>query len=173
MATLVSDLRAKLDREINVPGFEQLPDITNTQLDGYIKDGFWEARLLGLLTGYTQTDGTEFATPPGEVIYKTADDGDLEEQYQMLVVIIAALKLIRLKSLNLAVNLRAKSGPVEYEQQASATTLRAILQSMERRVEELKRNYSNLAGTGAFYYFDGEIQREYSIIQSLPELSAL
>ena len=78
MATLVSDLRAQLRRAVNVPGFAQLPDITNTELDGYIMDGFWEGRLLGLLGGYTQTDGTEFATPPGVVIYKISDDGDLE-----------------------------------------------------------------------------------------------
>lgn len=173
MATLVSDLRAQLRRAVNVPGFEQLPDITNSELDGYIMDGFWEARLLGLLGSYTQTDGTEFATPPGTVIKKISDDGDLEPQYQQMVVIIGALKLIRLKILNLAVNFKAVAGPVEYEQQASATTLRAILASMEGQVRELKASYSDLIGGGAFSYFDGELQRDSALIQGLGNLTVL
>ena len=170
MATLVSDLRAQLRREINIPGFEQLPDIGNTDLDGYIMDGFWEARLLGMLEDYTQTDGTEFATPAGAVIKKMADDGDLEQQYQMMVVIIAALKLIRMKILNLAVNFKAGAGPVEYEQQASATTLRAILSVLEGRVKELKAAYSDLTTASAFYYFDAELQRESALVQGLADL---
>lgn len=173
MATLVSDLRAQLQRAINIPGFEQLPDITNTELDGYIKDGFWEARLLGLLDGYTQTDGTELATPPGEVIKNISDDGDLEMQYQQMVITIGALKMLRLKILNLAINFSAKAGPVEYEQQASATTLRAILASMERQVEEMKALYSDLVGGGAFTYFDGELQRDQALIDGLGDLTVL
>lgn len=173
MATPISDIRDQLRREINVPGFEQLPDITATELDSYIKDGFWEARLLGLLDGYTQTDGTEFATPPGEVIKATADDGDLPEEYQMLVAIVGGLKLIRLKTLNLAVNYRAQAGPVEYEQQASATVLRAILSSMEARLEQLKRVYSDKISASAFNYFDGELQREASMLSNLPGLTVL
>lgn len=173
MATLVSDLRAQLRRAINVPGFAQLPDITSTELDGYIKDGFWEGRLLGLLDGYTQSDGTEFATPPGEVIYKSSDDGDLDMQFQQMVVLIASLKLIRLKILNLAINFKAKAGPVEYEQQASATTLRAILASMERQVAELKVLYSDLIGGGAFSYFDGELQRDQALLTGLGSLTVL
>lgn len=167
MATLVADLREALKREINVPGFAQLPNITNSQLDGYIADGFWEARLLGLLSGYTQTDGTEFATPPGAVIYKTADDSDLPPEYQVLVVIVAGLKLLRLKALNLAVSLRAHAGPVEYEQQVSATVLREILQSLERRMRELLLYHSELQGSSAFFYFDGELQRTSSMVQGL------
>lgn len=173
MATLVSDLRAQLRREINVPGFGQLPDITNPELDGYIMDGFWEARLLGLLDSYTQTDGTEFATPLGAVIKHTVDDGDLETQYQMLVVIIAGLKLLRLKIFSLAVNLRAHAGPVEYEAQASATVLRALLESLERRVNQLKALYSDLIGAGAFYYFDAELQRESSYLNNVASLQVI
>lgn len=162
MATLVSDLRAQLRREINVPGFAQLPDITNSELDGYIMDGFWEGRLLGLLGEYTQTDGTEMATPAGPIFKVTSDGGDLEPQYRVMIVMIAALKLLRLKLLSLAVNIRAQAGPVEYEQQASATVLRAILEALERRIAEIKGLYGTL-GDGAFYYFDAELQRDFSL----------
>lgn len=167
MATLVTDLRASLRREINVPGFGQLPDITNTELDGYISDGFWEVRLLGMLSDYTLTDGTEFATPPGPVIKATADDGDLPPQYQMLVVIDAGMRLIRLKALDLAQSITAKAGPVEYSRQISATVLRAILDSLQARLNELKAGYSELFVGGGFVYFDGELQREYSMLNGL------
>jgi hypothetical protein len=164
MATAVSDLREMLRREVNVPGFEQLPDITNTDLDNYVKDGFWEARLVGILEDYTQTDGTELATPvTGGVIKATADGGDLPTQFQMLVVIFAALRMMRLKLLTLAVNFSAKGGPVEYEQQASATTLRAILAVLEARVKELKELHSDDIGGGAFVYFDSVLQRNSSV----------
>lgn len=173
MATPVTDLRPVLRREINIPGFEQLPDIGNSELDGYIKDGFWEARLLGMLSTYTLTDGTEFATPTGDVIKKIADDGDLEPQYQVLVAIVAAMKMLRLKTLSLAVNLRAHAGPVEYEQQASATVLRAILESLSRRLNEIKTAYSSIIPAGALYYFDGELQRDRAILDGLADLTVL
>lgn len=169
MATLVSDLRDKLQREINLPGFEQVPDITSSQLDGYIKDGFWEIRLFGMLTAYTQTDGTEFATPVGEVIKQISDDGDLPEQFHVLVTIGAALKMLRMKILNLAVNFKAEAGPVSYEQQASATTLRAVLADLENRLQQLKVIYSDEVGGGVFTYFDSVLQREQSVLdQALP-----
>ena len=170
MATPVSDLRAMLSREINVPGFEQLPDITSSQLDGYIADGFWETRLLGMLESYTLTDGTELATPVGSIIKQASDDGDLPEQYQMLVVIVAGLKMLRLKALNLAVSFSAKAGPVEYEQQTSATVLRAILDSLESRLNELQASYSDLFA-GSMVYFDGVLQRERSLIDGLAVLT--
>lgn len=170
MATPVADLRVMLQREVNVPGFEQLPDITSSQLDGYISDGFWETRLLGMLESYTLTDGTEFATPTGAVIKAAANDGDLPSEYQMLVVIVAGMKLIRLKALNLAVNFTAEAGPVSYEQQTSATVLRAILDSLESRLNQLKATHSGLF-TGHVDYFDGALQRERAMIDGLAVLT--
>lgn len=163
MATLITDMRPVLTREINVPGFEQLPDITGTELDGYIKNGFWESRLLGMLEGYTQTDGTEFATPIGDCIKASADDGDLPEEFQLLVAIVAALTMLRLKIMALAINFSAEAGPVSYEQQASATVLRSILATLETRVNELAELYSDEYNS-VFVYFDSTLQRESSYL---------
>jgi hypothetical protein len=173
MATPVSDLRDQLDRELNIPGFEQLPDITTTELDGYILDGFWECRLLGMLDGYTVTDGTELATPIGDNIQAASDAGGLPEQYQMLVIILAGVRMVRLKVLNLAINFKAEAGPVSFEQQASATTLRAVLKSLEERLAQLKLVYSDSLSPGAMYYFDGTLQRAMSESQSLLELQVV
>ena len=167
MATPVLDLRDMLDRELNIPGFEQLPDITPPELDSYIMDGFWECRLLGMLDTYTITDGTELATPIGDNIQATSDAGDLPEQYQMLVVILAGVRMVRLKVLNLAVNFKAEAGPVSFEQQASATTLRAVLASLEDRLAQFKMVYSDTLSPGAMFYFDSTLQRAASEAQGL------
>lgn len=158
MATPVTDLVDALKREINVPGFEQLPDITSAELQGYILDGFWEGKLAGLMTAY---DVDMTANPPN---IEDSSGGDFPAHFQLMTVIIAGLRILRLKSMNLAVNLRAQAGPVEYEQQASATTIRAILDSLERRYAELRRLYSDLIGTGGFAYFDATLQRETAMI---------
>ena len=173
MATPVTELRDRLDREVNVPGFGQLPDITPSEMDGYIMDGFWECRLLGMLDSYTITDGTEFATPIGDNIQAVSDQGDLPEQYQMLVVILAGVRMVRLKVLNLAVNFKAEGGPVSYEQQASATTLRAVLASLEDRMRQLEAVYSTSLTPGAMYYFDSTMQRAVSESQGLLELQVV
>jgi len=161
MATPISDLRVILRREINVPGFEQLPDITNTELDGYISDAFWEARLMGMLDTYS-SDGTN--------IFATSDNGDLPEMYQQLVSIVAGIRMIRLKLFNLAINIRAQAGPTEFEQQASATTLRAIFKSMEDRLKALLSIYSDQLGATATYYFDSTLQRESAVVGGYMEL---
>ena len=174
MATPITDLRAQLSREINVPGVETLPDITNSQLDGYIADGFWETRLYGMLADYTLTDGTEFATPvTGGVIKKAADDDDLPEEYQQLVVIVAALRMLRMKILNLAINFKADGGPVSYEQQASATTLRAILATLQDRLNTLQELYSETLQGGAFQYFDSVLQRDASMMSNALEYTVI
>jgi len=172
MATPIPDLRDQLDRELNIPGFEQLPDITPAEMDGYILDGFWECRLLGMLDDYTVTDGTEFATPIGDNI-QSGSTGDLPEQYQMLVIILAGVRMVRLKVLNLAVNFKAEAGPVSFEQQASATTLRAVLASLEQRLAQLKLVYSDSLSPGAMYYFDGTLQRASSEAQGLLTLQVV
>lgn len=174
MATTISSMRPLLQREINIPGFPQLPDITNSELDGYIKDGFWHLRLKGMLDEYSQDDGSGLAVPPGEdVIYLTSDEGPLADEFQRLVAFSAAFRLVRLKVLNLAINFTAQAGPVSYEQQASATTLRAILESLERELAQFAELYSDKLGKVGFHYWDGMWQAEISEILDIPYLSAL
>ena len=83
----------------------------------------------------------------------------------MMVVIFAGARMISLKILNLAINFTAKAGPVEYEQQASATTLRAVLAILEKRLAELKVMYSDSFTPGALAYMDGTLQRAASEVQ--------
>jgi hypothetical protein len=165
-------MRPILSRTINVPGFEQLPDITNTELDGYIKDGFWNLRLRSILEEYTQDDGTGLTPPLAEdAIYLVSNEGPLPEDLQRMVCLSGGFIMLRLKVLNLAINFTAKAGPVEFEQQASATTLRAILASLERELQELEELYSDELGKAGLHYWDGEAQAAASMLAGLPALT--
>lgn len=169
MATLITDLRDSLKREINPPGFEQFADISGSQLDGYLEDGFWEARLAGILSSYTMINGDDL-TPAGNATdryivvegstYPDDSTTDLPEHLEMLVVILAGFRLLRSKIMSLATNFRAQAGPVEYQQESSATVLRALLSSLQDRVKELKIIYSTEFSGAPLIYMDGVLQRE-------------
>jgi len=177
MATPLTEMIPMLSREINAPGAEQFPDFGGADYLGYLADGFWDARLYTMLTDWTLVDGADLGTPqPTGVNYITdqsTKEDDFPQQYQMLVVIVAGMRLIRNKILTLAINYKAVAGPVEYEQQASATTLRAILASLEDRLNELKVMYTDDFSPGSLVYFDGVLQRGYAELNDYLALTVL
>lgn len=171
MATALADLVPMIQREVNPPGMELFPDAGAGVMLGYLEDAFWDVRLSGMLEGWTVVAAADvaLATPPASGRHITdvsTKVKDLDRELQMLIVLFAGLRIVRLKIVNLAVNFKAKAGPVEYEQQASATTLRAVLDSLSRRVGELKLMYSENY-QGAFNLFDGELQRDYAVLNDL------
>ncbi len=177
VATPVQDLLPMFKREINAPGIELFPTASAGSLLGYIKDGFWDARLAETLAAYTialgeditpaQTTGTEYFTDSGLTNQK------FPEQFHMMVVLFGGFRMIRLKILNLSVNFKAEAGPVSYEQQASATTLRAVLDSMERRMKELRVMYSDAYFQEVFILMDGQSQATYSLLEGLADTQVL
>lgn len=175
MATALADLIPMLDRELNPLGAEQFQGISAAQRLGYLADGFWDAYLSGFMRKYTLVDGAELDPPrSGDYITDRATlTEDLPKQFHMLVVTVAGFRLLRLKILQLAVNFKAEAGPVSYEQQASATTLRAVLDSLTRRLDELKLLYSEEHAQGFFVLMDGQAQAEYAAIAGLAEQSVV
>jgi len=173
MATSIKSMIPSLDRTVNAPGAALYPTATASQKMGYLADGFWDARLAGTLSTYTIIDGDDLATPDSSTDYivdVSTELDSLPEEFQMMVVIFAGARMISIKILNLAINFTAKAGPVEYEQQASATTLRAVLAVLERRLAELKVMYSDSFTPGAFTYMDGTLQRAASEVQGYLQL---
>ncbi len=75
--------------------------------------------------------------------------------------------MIQRKAFDLAQNMRAHAGPLEYEKQVSATVLRELIKSLERRLNEYEVLYSELVSASAFYYMDGLAQSSYAIYNSL------
>lgn len=177
MSTAVQDLIPILNRELNPPGAELYTTMSAGQKIGYLVDGFWDARLSGTLSEYTAALGEDITPPETTGAYYFTDidasGGDFPEQYQMMVVIFAGFRLVRMKILQLAVNFKAVAGPAEYEQQASATTLRAVLKSLSDRIQELKGQYSEDFNQTAFILMDGQMQAEYSLLNNLAEFQVV
>lgn len=171
MATAITELIPMMTRELNAPGVEQLPDISAGQLVGYIEDGFWDIRLAGMLKSFVVVDGSVLtpaqATGSRWITDRASLTDDLEEQYWMMIVLSAGFRLLRLKIMNLAVNFKAEAGPVSYEQQASATVLRALLDSFTKRMNELRVQYSEDFYQTAFIAWDGVAQDQYATLNGL------
>lgn len=175
MPTSLASLIPMFDREVNAPGVPQFSDISGGQQLGYIEDGFWDIRLAGMLKSYTVVLGENLPTPltTGAKYFtdSSSQTEDLEEKYWMMIVLFAGFRLLRLKIMNLAVNFKAEAGPVSYEQQASATVLRALLDSLNNRIRELKAQYSDDFNQSVFVMWDGVAQDQYATLNHLQELS--
>lgn len=169
MATNVFDMVPQLQREVNPPGYELFPDALPGDFLGYVTDGFWEGRLMGVFSGWTVKDGSELQTPVSGTFITNDDEDNFPDMEQMFCTIIAGFRLIQRRAVTLAQNLRAEAGPVEYESQISATVLREIMQSMERRLNQFKELYSDVIAAEVFYYMDGVAQANYALLAGLPE----
>jgi hypothetical protein len=130
MAVDLSDYAPTLRREVTPLGSALFESITDTQLTPYLTDAFWEARLDGFLTGYT-------ADEDGIVEPTAAGGADLTPAGVALIVLYAGIKILRNRILNMNTGFRAKAGPVEFEQQNSATMLAEMLKQLRDRKNQL------------------------------------
>ncbi len=177
MATKTQDLIPMFNREINIPNSEQILNLTASNKIGYIEDGFWDARLSGMLNTFTVVDGLDVVPPEATGSNYFVDIAtkakDLPTELWMLVVIVGGFRLLRLKIMGLAVNFTAEAGPASFEQQASATVLRSLLSNLQGRIQELKTQYSDEFGSAGFFYMDGVSQAASADLENLAELSVL
>ncbi len=133
----LADLIESLQREVNAPGIAQLPDAVDDDYLGNLRDGFWEAVLDGVISGFDEDEG--IVSP-----VDTAGD-DLTRELQQLVVFYAGFRIVRNQLRDIKSVFRTKAGPVEYEVQQAATVLKAILDHLIHQ-----RNYllNRLSDTG-------------------------
>ncbi len=157
MAVDLSDeetLIASLKREVSPPGTDLFPTATDDEWLGQLQDSFWEAKLYGFFTNYTEADG--FITPI------TGTD-DLDRHYQELIVLFAGARVIRNELKNMNTLFRAQAGPVEFETQNSANLLIAILKDIRSKVDLAMAAIGTLGST-TVAYIDSLIGREDSIL---------
>lgn len=132
MAVDLADFVDSLKREVIPLGSGLFADVNDDQWTAYLSDAFWEARLDGFMEGYAaDEDGLIEATSSGE----------LDRRYVALVVLYAGIRVLRNRILNMNTGFRAKAGPVEFEQQNSATMLAEMLKQLrstkDRILQEL------------------------------------
>lgn len=153
MAVDLSELVESLQREVNAPGFDQLPNATTADYVGNLEDGFWEAVLDGVITGYTSSDG---------IVTPTSGDTELSRELQQLVVFYAGYRIVRNQLRDLKTVFRTKAGPVEYETQQAASVLKAILDEMAGKKAVLLSRLSDMGRVDS-HYIDAIVARDLSV----------
>lgn len=126
-----------LKREVIPLGSDLFSGVDEGVWVGYLTDAFWEAKLDGFLAGYV--------VDPDGVITNEADPAvNLDQRYVALIVLYAGIRILRNRILNMNTGFRAKAGPVEFEQQNSATMLAEMLKQLrgtkDRILEELEES---------------------------------
>lgn len=127
MADNVEDLVEPLKRELSGPGDfdDDFPNSDDDTLGFYISDGFSEAQLDGFLGTYT-------------LDLLTGDfDPVLELKDSALVVIYAGLRILRSQLRSLAQSAKYVAGPVSYEVSSSASVIKAELEALLARRDQL------------------------------------
>lgn len=153
MAIEVTDLVPFLKTSVNPPGTDLFPDALQSDWENNLRNGFWEATLDGLITGYTEEEGV--------IEPVTEGDDDLGRDLQQLIILYAAIAIVRNHMMNLRTLFRTKAGPVEYETQQSAQVLKSILDELiARRTLVLEALADNATTT---YYYDSAIARNESL----------
>jgi len=127
MSIDLSDYTEALLREVNPVGTTVFSE---SDLDGYLPDAFWEAKLDGFLSDWTCTEA-------GVVTPVVTGGADMTRAEVSLCILYAGIKIIRNKVLNTKTLFRAKGGPAEFEQQSSATMLAEMLKQLENTKNRL------------------------------------
>lgn len=152
----LADLTPNLLREVTPPGGDLYPTATEDELVGYLQDGFWEARIDGLLNGWTELDGSISPDPPNTT--------EIPREFQQLIVIYGGVKVLRTALLNAQTTFRANAGTVGYETQLSAQVLVNLLRELQDRRQRILIRLADLGTLPFFSYIDGVAAREFSLL---------
>ncbi len=129
---------ASLKREVTPLGSTLFAGVPDEAWLGYLTDAFWAAKLDGFMEGYVEEDG--------EVEHESGGP-DLDRKFVALIVLYAGIQILRNRIMNMNTGFRAKAGPVEFEQQNSATMLAEMLKQLratkDKILDELDDYQSN------------------------------
>lgn len=151
MSVDLSDYVDTLRREISLPT-GALFSSTDDYLVGCMADGFWEAVIDQLITGYTcDEDGIVTATTAGQ---------EFPREQVAVVVLYAGLKILRHQLLATRTRTTAKAGPVEYTTETGSNVITAMLKQLDAVRSRLL--YLTQYGNTQFYIMDAFSVRQYS-----------
>ena len=157
MAVDLGDLVPYLEAEVSPPGNDLFAATEDDEWVTRLANGFWNARLDGLLAGYVEADGA--VTP-------TSGDEDLSRELQQVIVFYAAYDTILLALRSLNTTFRAQAGPVSYETGQSAQVLRDIATALKEKRNLLLTRLSDIGATSD-YVIDAIVARQDSLLDGL------
>ena len=154
MAVDLGDLVPYLEAEVSPPGNDLFDTTGDDEWVTRLANGFWNARLDGLLAGYVETDG---------LVVPVSGTTDMSRELQQVIVFYAAYDTILLALRTLNTMFRAQAGPVEFETQQSAQVLRDIAAALKDKRNLLLSRLSDIGAT-TDYVIDAIIARQDSML---------
>jgi hypothetical protein len=104
MSVDLNDLIPSLQRELSPPGSNLYPNATDDDWLGHLQDAFWEARIQGLLSGFTLDDQDD------ALIVPQSGTTDMTRDLQQLIVLFAGYRVTLTQFQNINSGFRAKAG---------------------------------------------------------------
>lgn len=139
-----------LRREVTPLGTTLFATVDEDTWLGYLTDAFWEARLDGFMIGYSADE---------EGIIEPVNGVELGRQWVALIILYAGIKVLRNRILNTKTGFRAKAGPVEYEEQQSATMLAEMLKQLAETKKRILDELEEQSWATTVGYFDAYTAR--------------
>lgn len=153
----LEDLIVDLEVELNIPGGDAYAAVTTDEWVNRLRNGFWNAHLDGLMTGWTESEG---------IISKLNDptaDAMTRDQ-QQVIVIYTVMSAVKNNLLNLNTAERYKAGAVSYEIEKSAQVYRSLLDDISARLQRILERLSDANVIAPTYYIDTYAARQAAII---------
>lgn len=152
----LEDLVPDLIVELNQPGTDQYPTVSTTEWVAYLRNGFWNAYLDGLMNGWTESDGL--------VVKQNDPTADaMGRDQQQIIILYAFLNVIKNQIIQLNTVFRAQAGPVEYEVQKSAQVFRALLDDLNTRLNRIIERLADDGSATDIHYVDTYGARQTAI----------
>lgn len=177
MAVDLGDLIESLQREVNPPGTNLLPNATEDEYLGHLSDAFWETVMFGVISGYEENAaarGGDAEFGEGVIVPRTfrddatydddaggyLDGTDLSRELQQVIVLYAGYRILLSEFRNISTMVRGKAGPVEFEQQKSANVLKEALAAVKQKIDYVLATLSSHGGSDTTV-LDAVIERSY------------
>ena len=155
MAVELSDYTESLRRAITPLGSTKYADVSDDVLTDYLTDAFWLGRLDGFYTGYTANeDGTVTPIEP--------TDPEFDRAWVSLVILYAAVSILANQILATNTRFSAKAGPVEFEQENSATVLSEMLKQLAAAKQRIIDQMLDASNPSSVYLIDAYSTRQLS-----------
>lgn len=153
MSVDLGDLVEDLQSEVSPPGTDLFPGAIDDEWVSNLRNAFWQARLEGMLAGYTESDG---------VITPITGTTDLGRDLQQLVIIYAGMRILRNALRNLSTSFHAEASGTVYEVEHSATVLKGLLDTLTEEKNLILLRLSDV-GQMPSYVIDAVMARDQSL----------
>lgn len=140
----MTELIPQLEAYLSIPGQESVyADATDDEWTAKIVNAFWRAVLDGVIVNYSiDEDG---------IVSPISGDTTFAREYQQVVIIYAAINIVKNAMLQTKTLFRAHAGSVEYETQQASQVLTGLLRSFEEEKNIILERLSDIATTNVSY----------------------